>query len=356
MIIDWFFNVFFWIKGIIFPIVLCYDNMTFTLNMRFIMKNLFLSTLSLSIMLSLTACGSDSDNNTNTSNTNVTPPATTPTTPTQPTQPVKPQPNNPTTPTAQAGNYRLDPAQKTQEKILQQLNDLAKQGYAFVNPTTEGNLSYQTNNAKNIEYIADKKTLTIKTLNEFGKNGYLYKMPTYDSAYQLFNLYFKNKSTKKTYEYQAIKSTENFLNKSNEFGKNGWRYHSMLMLDSSQHYLYMKETGNTNYEYRVETDHGTLTKFREQINQQAKEGFVYRGGLALSTTKLVNLFERTANQKSISCEVVESPTKVDLTLMNKYAKQGHISLGKLIIGKQSVEVFCKGISNVWQPLTGPMLP
>lgn len=181
-------------------------------------------------------------------------------------------------------------------------------------------------------------------------------MPTYDSAYQLFNLYFKNKSTKKTYEYQSIKSTENFLNKSNEFGKNGWRYHSMLMLDSSQHYLYMKETGNTNYEYRVETDHGTLTKFREQINQQAKEGFVYRGGLALSTTKLVNLFERTANQKSISCEVVESPTKVDLTLMNKYAKQGHISLGKLIIGKQSVEVFCKGISNVWQPLTGAMLP
>lgn len=315
------------------------------------MKKHYLSALVLVTIATLTACNDD-DNSTT---------LTTPTTNSQnPTTP----PHHATTPIPQTtqhtnGNYRLDTSANTKDKLLEQLNNLAKEGYALVSPTTEGLLSYQSNHTTHVEYQADNQmTSDINILNNWGKQGYLYKMPAYDNNYQMFNLYVKNTSNNRTYTYQTVENlttADHFLTHNNNLGKSGWRYHSQIF-DNSIKNLYVKDNNNTTYEYATEPVDNNLTKFREKLNHRAKDGWVYRGNLSFGTT-IVSLFERSNHTQSFHCEVVEmNNNKVDINLMNSYAEKGYISFGKNVIESKSTEIFCNNLNNVWQPLSGVIFP
>ena len=250
---------------------------------------------------------------------------------------------------------------QTKDQYIQQANDRAKQGYAIVTPTTEGMLSYKPNTTISIEYKAlDENTNDINVLNDMGKQGYLFKSPSYDNNFKLFDLYMKNTSSPKTYEYQAFSMNDDFLTQANEAGKNGWRYLTMLMIPNPQH-LYVKDGSNVNYQYATEPDLNSIEKLREQITNRAKDGWVYRGGMVVGTTHS-QVFEKASNQsQAISCDVVDMPNdKVDINVMNDYAKKGYLSLGKQTAvtntGMQSTEIFCSGLNNVIWQLSGAMLP
>lgn len=307
-------------------------------------KFLHLSMLA-SMITILTACGGDDDNHTtNHQSTQLATLASTP------------------TPVNLTNKYRLDNQQTPtdQTSFINQLNELANQGYAFVKPvfnmTTMTNdlLSYQHDNTAKLEYKGDDQPLDINTLNMLGSQGYLYKL-----SYDKFHVYFKNINNKQIYSYQLSKNTEafktphEFLTDINNAGKLGWRYHRQLNL---MHNLYVKTNNISTFEYSIENKVNDFIHLELMLNNKAKDGWVYRGDLFVGG-QFIHMFERPTNHKSFSCELAHtSPTEINLALMNEKAQSGYLSLGTQTLAGQTVEIFCKDLTNVSEPLNGSILP